>query len=165
VIGGLIPFDGEIRLDDVDLKKDAVRYKRKIAYAEAEPYYPEFLTGEDLIAFHNSVRKADKTKSSELIERFGISGYFKNPTGTYSSGMLKKLSLVLAFIGETKFILLDEPFVTLDTAAVDTLIDVINEFCQRGTNFIFSSHQSPETTKLPLKAEMIAQNNTVCYLS
>jgi ABC-2 type transport system ATP-binding protein len=79
--------------------------------------------------------------------------------------MAKKLSLVLAFIGTTKFILLDEPFVTLDAATVQTLLNMIKEVHQQGSSFIFSSHQSPETSMLLLTSEMIAQNNTVCYLS
>ena len=165
MIGGLIPFEGEIELQGVTLKKDPVAFKRLISYAEAEPLFPEFLTGEDLIHFYNSARKSEKKNSDELIAHFGITDYYKNQTGTYSSGMAKKLSLVLAFIGKTKFILLDEPFVTLDTATVQILLRKIREFHQQGSNFIFTSHQSPEISALALTSEMIAQNNTVCYLS
>lgn len=165
MISGMIPFEGEIQLDGIDLKQNPVLYKRQISYAEAEPLYPEFLTGEDLIAFYHTVRKSDQKESEDLIARFGIAGYFKNPTGTYSSGMAKKLSLVLAFIGKTKFILLDEPFVTLDVATVQTLINTIKEFQQQGRHFIFTSHQSPETAALPITTSMIAENNTICYLS
>ncbi len=165
IVGGQIPFEGEIKLGGIALKRNPVAYKRLVCYAEAEPLYPEFLTGNDLIHFYNSVRAADKKDSDDLIARFGISGYFKNPTGTYSSGMVKKLSLVLAFIGKTKLILLDEPFVTLDAVTVQILLDCIQEFRQRGCSFIFTSHQSPETTSLALTSEMIAQHNTICYLS
>lgn len=163
MISGIIPFDGDIELDNTNLKKNGVEYRRLVSYAEAEPLYPDFLTGEDLIRFYNSVRKSDPKNANALIEKFGISDYYKNPIGTYSSGMAKKLSLVLAFIGKTKFILLDEPFVTLDVATVQVLIDSIKEFHQQGCNFIFTSHQSPETDVLPLSSEMIAQNSTVCF--
>ncbi|HEV8512025.1 MAG TPA: ABC transporter ATP-binding protein [Cyclobacteriaceae bacterium] len=163
MISGIIPFEGTIELDNTNLKKNGVAYRRLVSYAEAEPLYPDFLTGEDLIRFYNSVRKSDPKYSNALIEKFGISGYYKNPIGTYSSGMAKKLSLVLAFIGKTKFILLDEPFVTLDVATVQVLIDTIKEFYQQERNFIFTSHQSPEMNALPLSSEMIAQNDTVCF--
>jgi ABC-2 type transport system ATP-binding protein len=163
--GGLIPFEGEIKFNGLSLKESAVMYKRLVCYAEAEPLYPEFLTGEDLIHFYNSTRKAAKKDADDLIYRFGITDFYKNPTGTYSSGMVKKLSLVLAFLGNTKLILLDEPFVTLDVAAVQVVLDTIKEFHQQGRNFIFTSHQSPETATLSLTSEMIAQNNTICFLS
>src|SRR6478609_1684365 len=163
MVSGIIPFDGNIELENINLKKHGVEYRRLVSYAEAEPLYPEFLTGEDLIRFYNSVRKSDPKNSNALIEKFGIGGYYKNPIGTYSSGMAKKLSLVLAFIGKTKFIFLDEPFVTLDVATLQVLIDNIKAFHQQGCNFIFTSHQSPEMDVLPLSSEMIAQNNTVCF--
>lgn len=164
MLSGIIPFEGNIELAKTNLKKNGVEYRRLVSYAEAEPLYPDFLTGEDLVGFFNSVRKSDKKYSNSLVERFGIVHYYKNPIGTYSSGMAKKLSLVLAFIGKAKFIFLDEPFVTLDTATVSILLATIREFNSQGSNFIFTSHQAPETHALPLRSEMIAQNNTVCFL-
>ncbi|MGC4022493.1 MAG: ABC transporter ATP-binding protein [Cyclobacteriaceae bacterium] len=165
IISGLIPFDGEVELLSSNLKKNGVEYRRLVSYAEAEPLYPEFLSGKDLIRFYNSIRKSNEKKSNELLDRFGISNYYENPIGTYSSGMAKKLSLLLAFIGETKFIFLDEPFVTLDSSTVQVLISVIKEFHSQGRSFIFTSHQSSETNALPLTSELIAQNNSVCFQS
>src|SRR6185369_14590675 len=83
MISGIIPFDGTIALADVDLKRNGVEYRRLVSYAEAEPLYPEFLTGEDLIRFYNSTRKSDPKNSNALIEKFGIDGYYKHPIGTY----------------------------------------------------------------------------------
>jgi len=163
MISGIIPFDGTIELGNMDLKKNGVEYRRMVSYAEAEPLYPDFLTGEDLIRFYNSVRKSDSKNSDTLIEKFGIPGYYKNPIGTYSSGMAKKLSLVLAFIGRTNFIFLDEPFVTLDVATVPVLIETIKEFHQQGCNFIFTSHQTPELGLIPLTSELMTQNSTICF--
>jgi ABC-2 type transport system ATP-binding protein len=163
MISGIIPFEGTIELANINLKKNGVEYRGLVSYAEAEPLYPDFLTGEDLILFYNSVRKSDPKNSDSLIEKFGIRNYYKNPIGTYSSGMAKKLSLVLAFIGKTRFIFLDEPFVTLDVATVQVLLENIKKFHQQGCNFIFTSHQSPEMEGLTLSSEMIAQNNTVCF--
>ncbi|MBS1491370.1 MAG: ABC transporter ATP-binding protein [Bacteroidetes bacterium] len=162
---GMIPFEGDVTLGNFNLKKDSVSFKQRISYAEAEPVYPEFLSGEDLIRFYNAVRKSDKKYSDALIARFGIGTYYKNPIGTYSSGMTKKLSLVLAFIGPTDFILLDEPFVTLDTATIDILTATINDYHQQGRSFIFSSHQAPEMEHLPITSRLLAENQTICRLS
>lgn len=56
--------------------------------------------------------------------------------------MLKKLSLVLAFIGEPKWILLDEPLITLDVNAVNIILSTIKYFHQNGISFLITSHQS-----------------------
>jgi ABC-2 type transport system ATP-binding protein len=57
--------------------------------------------------------------------------------------MVKRLSLVLACIGNVSWILLDEPLATLDREVAGTLPALIEEYRQLyGTGFIFSSHQS-----------------------
>ena len=160
--GGLIPFDGDIEIDEVNLKKKPTAYRRQVSYAEAEPLYPEFLSGLDLVHFYQSVRKADAKSTHQLIEQLGIATYYKKPIGTYSSGMVKKLSLVLAFIGENKFIFLDEPLVTLDQDSVPVLLKLIESYHQKGTNFIFTSHQS--VTRVEWEAtSLFLKEKTICF--
>lgn len=144
IIGGLIPFNGEIDMDGINLKKQPTDFRRLVSYAEAEPLFPDYISGLDLIHFYNSVRKADKKASEALIEQLGIGSYYQKNIGTYSSGMFKKLSLALAFIGNNKFILLDEPLVTLDQASVEVLYSLIQQFRSQGTSFIITSHQAVE---------------------
>ena len=56
--------------------------------------------------------------------------------------MLKKLSLLLAFIGHPQLILLDEPLITIDTDALMVLYKWINKLnAEDGVSFMLSSHQ------------------------
>ena len=81
--------------------------------------------------------------------------------GTYSSGMLKKLSLVLAFIGHPKLILLDEPLVTIDKESVPILYSLVKKYSDEGVSFIFTSHQAFEATNLSPIKELEVKNNQV----
>lgn len=164
MIGGLIPFDGMIQLNSVDAKKQTTEYRRLVNYAEAEPLYPSFLNGLDLISFFSDTRKANQNATNELIEAFGIQSFIKNSIGTYSSGMLKKLSLVLAFIGHPKLILLDEPLVTIDKESVPILYSLVKKYSDEGVSFIFTSHQAFEATNLSPIKELEVKNNQVCFL-
>ncbi len=161
--GGLIPFEGEIKVEGTNLKKQPTEYRRLVSYAEAEPLYPDFISGLDLITFYNSVRKADTKITDNLIEQLGIGSYYKKPIGTYSSGMAKKLSLVLAFIGHNKFIFLDEPIVTLDQRSVQVLYELMEAFYHQGTSFIFTSHQEMEQNLWPVQ-ELLINEGTLCFL-
>jgi len=76
--------------------------------------------------------------------------------------MVKKLSLVLAFTGQTKFIFLDEPLVTLDQQTVPVLTGLISERKTQGVNFIFTSHQSAENDQLNAVG-LVMTENTLCY--
>jgi ABC-2 type transport system ATP-binding protein len=160
--GGLIPFDGEIQLGGINLKKQPTEYRRLVSYAEAEPLFPDYISGLDLVHFYNSVRKADKKLTDRLIEQIGIETFYKNPIGTYSSGMVKKLSLVLAFIGKSNFIFLDEPLVTLDQPSVEILYNLIHDFHKEGVSFILTSHQSVEHNHFNA-VELLMKDKTVWF--
>jgi len=160
--GGLIPFDGEIQIGMINLKKQSTEYRRLVSYAEPEPLFPDYISGLDLVHFYNSVRKADKKISNQLIEQIGIGSFYKNPIGTYSSGMVKKLSLVLAFIGNSDFIFLDEPLVTLDLASVKILYNLIQDFYKEGVSFILTSHQAIEHNHFNA-VELLMKDKTVWF--
>jgi ABC-2 type transport system ATP-binding protein len=163
IVAGMIPFEGEVEIDAVNLRKQPTEYRRLVNYVEAEPLYPPFLTGLDLISFFSTTRKAKKEEVDQLIQKFNINSFIKTPIGTYSSGMVKKLSLVLAFIGTPKYILLDEPLVTIDKDTVPILYSLIEEFAAKGMSFIFTSHQAFDIPSLPHK-ELIVKDHQVCYL-
>lgn len=151
IISGMIPFDGEVNIDEVDSKNCPTDYRRLVNYVEAEPLYPSFLTGQDLISFFIATRMANKEEVNTLVQKFNIGSFIKNPIGTYSSGMVKKLSLVLAFIGEPRYILLDEPLVTIDKESVPILYELVKLYFGRGVNFIFTSHQAFELEGIAVK--------------
>ncbi len=140
-IAGIIPFTGAITACGIDLRKQPTHYKRIVNYAEAEPLYPDFLTGEDLIRFYVDAKTGDNEQVAQLEKIFGVDGFKHNKIATYSSGMIKKLSLMLAFIGRPKVILLDEPLITLDTQAVASLQKLIQTYTENGVSFLITSHQ------------------------
>ena len=141
MISGLIPCSGHISIDGVDLRLEPVTYRKFISIAEAEPRYPPFLTGHELIRFYQQVRNVSLSQTALLTERLGFGQFLSTPVGTDSSGMLKRLSLLLAFIGTPKWIFLDEPMANLDTDAVKVLPEIIMEYHKtHGSHFIFSSH-------------------------
>ena len=162
IAGGIIPFEGEVEIGSIGLKKYPLRYRQQVNYAEAEPLYPTFLSGLDLVDFHEKIRQGSKEQSEKLIHALGIESYYKNKIGTYSSGMVKRLSLVLAFLGNPRLILLDEPLVTLDVASQKILYQLTRDHIQSGTQIIFTSHQALDPDQLPLITEMSIQNHQLC---
>jgi len=140
-IAGLIPYDGRIAVDGCDIRTDRMTYTASVNYAEAEPLYPGFLTGNDLINFYRETKKGSDQQVGELTAALGITDYAGNQTGTYSSGMAKKLSLVLGFMGAPKLILLDEPLITLDQRSVQVLQGLIQQYYMAGVSFLITSHQ------------------------
>lgn len=140
-IAGLIPFKGNIRFDDLDCVANPVSYRRLINYAEAEPFYPDFLTAKDLIRFVGQTKDASAENMTRITKHFGVDNFYEKACGTFSSGMLKKLSLTMAFLGDPKLIILDEPLITLDEQTRIKLSEIIKTYLDKGVIFLISSHQ------------------------
>jgi ABC-2 type transport system ATP-binding protein len=163
---GLIPFHGEILFDDgVHIHNNPIQYRTRVNYSEAEPLYPGFLTAKDLIRFIGKIKNESVKRQDELVTRLGVNLFFEQPCQTYSSGMMKKLSLLMAFLGNPKLIILDEPLITLDSQAKMILFDLILEKLKtQKITFLISSHQSINESELPVRSASIIQNKTLSPL-
>ncbi|WP_316843679.1 ABC transporter ATP-binding protein [Pedobacter psychrodurus] len=150
IISGQIPFKGEVELNRINLKKEPITFRSKISFAEAEPQYPSFVTGRELIDFYLETRKAERKQAEELAAYFGMTVFLDQKVGGYSSGMLKKLSLICAFMGNPDLYILDEPLITIDVASADKLYQLIKEKEAEGRSFLLSSHQEVNADKLKL---------------
>lgn len=162
-LAGLHPCNGTIQFHDgIDLHNSPVAYRTHVNYAEAEPNYPGFLTAQDLVHFVGKARRVSAEKQQLLLEKFGIHGYAQNPCETYSSGMLKKVSLAMAFLGNPRVIILDEPLITLDEQARKTLLELIRHqvTTQQGI-VLMSSHQALDAADLAINATYFIRNKTL----
>jgi ABC-2 type transport system ATP-binding protein len=162
MVAGLIPFRGDILVDGISLHKHQRDYRGLVSMAEAEPLFPSFVRGSQLMDFYREIRQALKADISKLIDFFGVEPFLNDSIGTYSSGMVKRLSLVLAFIGRPRLILLDEPLATLDAEGARSLPEMIEEYHEHsGTSFILSSHQSIKADYLSIDNTLVTQNHEV----
>ncbi len=162
MIAGLLPFEGQITLNNVNLKQKSLEYRTLVSWADAEPQYPAFLTGTELVKFYSSVRNTAPGNSDALIETLGMRDYIGQKVSTYSSGMTKKLSLVLAFTGRVSLVILDEPFITLDSAAVDVVSRLITRaHSESGTMFLVSSHMDLDKDLPDSARELTVRDNGV----
>ena len=164
-IAGVTPFEGDILLaGQLSVKKQAVAYRRLVNFAEAEPVFPEFLTGRELIHLFRAAKHGPPHQEDFYLEGLDMTSYVHEPVGTYSSGMLKKLSLVLAFLGQPTCIVLDEPLTTLDAAAIPVLCSwMARQHAQQGTSFLLSSHQAFAAGALPVMQQLLIEHATLRY--
>jgi len=164
-IGGLLQFEGSIVLDGrLNIHTEPEAYRQRVNFADAEPLFPEFLTGRELIGFFSAAKGGTEEQTAYWIDCFGMQPYLNQLVGTYSSGMLKKLSIALAFLGDASLILLDEPCITLDTQALQALYTGIAERHQRHhTSFLISSHQPLAIEGLTPAQHLLVENGTLAF--
>lgn len=161
-VAGIIPFDGTITWNKLDSRKDDVAYRMQVNMSEADPLYPDYLSGYDLVKFIAEAKKADNQQLNHLAAILGVDLYWKTPMGTYSSGMLKKISLLTAFLGKPKLIMLDEPLITIDVHSVQIVYELVKEYAEQGgVSFLLSSHQDFIFEKLNISNTYLVQNQTI----
>lgn len=149
-LAGIHPAQGEVLLNGTSLKSQPLEYRRKIGFAAAEPTFPEYLNLHDLISVVAKAKKSSNAEISELKSMLDVEDFMTYPIGGYSSGMLKKSALLLAFMGQPELIILDEPFTTIDVQTQEQLVRLICQRAKEGTGFLITSHQSGPVELLPV---------------
>ena len=150
---GILDFDqGNIYVDGINIKKDPLGCKSKIAYIPDNPDLYNFMTGIQYLNFIADIFQISKEIRKERIEKyaqmFEIQKDLASYISTYSHGMKQKLAIVSAWIHEPKLILMDEPFVGLDPKASHILKQMMREFCDQGNAILFSTHVLEVAEKL-----------------
>lgn len=127
---------------DLSSNIDLSSYEDNILYVHDEMKFYEYLTGYEFINFILSLKKMklDEPRYHSILERLLMQEKIKEPISTYSFGMKHKLILILAFLLNYKYILLDEPFTSLDAIASDAMINVVREYTKAGNTIIISTH-------------------------
>ena len=165
-LAGLHTCRGKVTISGVELHEHPIEYRRMINYSEAEPIYPDFLTPKELIRFVGSTKGASRNQQEYYSTLFGVKHFIEKPCGALSSGMLKKLSITLAFLGEPSVLILDEPFITLDEKAREVLLSAIHErSVQQKVIFLISSHQTFATTEVSVDKTFLIKNKRITPLA
>jgi ABC-2 type transport system ATP-binding protein len=161
-ISGIIPFKGNVSYNDaLDLKKDAVQFRKIINYSFAEPRYPEYLTGKNIIDYYQKIYKTPFEEIDKLVALFETDTYYKTAISTYSSGMLKKISLISTFIGNPKILALDEPLTTIDKGSQSKLLELLAARVAQGTHVLIASHHELPESDLAVNHHFRVEDKTI----
>ena len=146
-LAGIHPFRGKVLLSTqqgpdtvLDFHKDRVQHRLQVNFSEAEPLFPGYLKGKELLDFYTKVKGPARIEIKAVMRKLNMN-YLRQPIRTYSSGMKKKLALLLAFSGSPSLICLDEPFAAVDQPSRKVITAVIRERVESGVHFLISSHQ------------------------
>ena len=163
---GILRYDqGSITVDGLDLQRDPLGCKARLAYIPDNPDLYEFMTGIRYLNFVADVfgvgaeERAERIRS--LSERFGLAEDLGQLISSYSHGMKQKLAVISAWLHEPRLILMDEPFVGLDPRASHLLKQMMREHCDRGGAIFFSTHVLEVAEKLCDKVAIIKQGRLI----
>lgn len=139
-IAGLLRFQGAVRIQGLDSR--TVEAKKCFAYVPEIPSLYEALTVREHMEFITRAygMEASEEEVKELLEKFELTDKQDKLGSELSKGMMQKVSICCALIIRPKVILLDEPMVGLDPAAIKELKTTLLELKDRGCTVLISTH-------------------------
>lgn len=145
MMGGIIePTDGKILIGEIDVSRDPVGAKKIIGFVPDRPFLYEKLTGMEFMKFIADLYRVDlrafSRRSLELLEQFALLEWKDEIIEAYSHGMKQRLVISAALLHDPRVIVVDEPMVGLDPAAIKMVKDILKDLARRGTAVFMSTH-------------------------
>lgn len=150
LMGFLFPNSGEVRV--LDFAPGDTRAKAQTGFLPENFAFYRFLNGPKLLALHLALSGRQTPNPTALIEgllaQVNLAGYESLRIARYSRGMVQRLGIAQALIGDPQLLVFDEPTSGLDPAGRKEVLDLIQTLKQAGKTVFLSSHILPEVEQI-----------------
>ncbi|MCL2325865.1 MAG: ABC transporter ATP-binding protein [Proteobacteria bacterium] len=148
---GLIkPTSGSIRLMGYDVQDR--RCSQRLGYLPEISYYYDYLTAYEILDFYARLYGIDgrerRRRVDFWLDRVGMAHARDKRLGQFSKGMMQRIGLAQALIGDPELVILDEPQSGLDPIGRRDVSEIILEAQRQGKTVFFSSHILPDVERL-----------------
>ncbi len=150
---GLVkPSSGRVMVGGHDIQSDSLAAKHLLGFIPDNPYIYETLTGREFLHYCAGLYKMDLQttldKVAHLLSLFQITDWADRRAGQYSHGMKQRIVMASAFLHDPKVILVDEPMIGLDPAAMRMVKKVLRDFVDAGGSAFLSTHTLTDAEEL-----------------
>jgi ABC-2 type transport system ATP-binding protein len=160
LLGLLHPDSGRVTV--------AGREPDDLAIRAVTGYLPERLTldrwmaGRDFLGYHHALARlpgaARDADVDAALARVGLDADAgARPIRRYSRGMLQRLGLAQALLGEPRYVFLDEPASGVDPAGVVLFRRLLAEVKARGATVVLNSHQLDQVERVCDRVTFVRQ--------
>jgi ABC-2 type transport system ATP-binding protein len=122
--------------------------KRKLGYLPETPYFYEYLSPEEFLdlvgALCDVPRRVRRERATRLIGRVGLDHARGRPLRKFSKGMLQRIGIAQALMGDPELVVLDEPMTGLDPLGRKEVRDLMLELKHEGRTVVYSTHILPD---------------------
>jgi ABC-2 type transport system ATP-binding protein len=121
---------------------------RRVGYVHENQAFPRYLTASGLLHYYGAMSLVPAAVLAErvpqLLERVGLADRAHEPIARFSKGMVQRLGIAQALLGEPDLLVLDEPSEGLDLAGRQLVRELLREQKRQGRSALFVSHVLPE---------------------
>ena len=149
---GIIPHEGHTFIDDKEMNKSL----KKVAYVEQKIHidynfpikvkecvslglYPS-------IPLFHTLKASHWKKVAEALEIVGLSDYADRQISQLSGGQFQRVLIARCLVQEADYILLDEPFVGIDSISEEIIMNTLRDLKKAGKTILIVHH---DLSKVP----------------
>jgi putative ABC transport system ATP-binding protein len=151
IVGGLTrPSRGKVRVAGRDITSMSNRELAELRLQQVGFVFQAYNLLPVLTALENAefplvlrgmAETERRARVRELFERTGLQGLEDRRPGKLSGGQQQRVAVIRAVVGRPALVLADEPTANLDSAASESLLQMMEELNrERETTFIFATH-------------------------
>jgi ABC-2 type transport system ATP-binding protein len=135
--------------------------KRRIGYLPEHPYFYDYLTAEELLAYYAGLFGYSggdrRARVNRLLDEVGIGAERRLQLRKFSKGMLQRVGLAQALLNDPELVILDEPMSGLDPLGRREVRAIILRLRDRGCTVFFSSHVLSDAEALCSRVAILAK--------
>jgi ABC-2 type transport system ATP-binding protein len=154
VINTLLPLQGgAVAVFGLDVSRHATQVRRLLGYVPQQLSVEGALTGRQNVAWfarlYDVPRRQRAARVDEALAAMDLLDAADRLAGTYSGGMIRRLELAQALVGDPALLVLDEPTVGLDPIARDGVWERVRTMrAARGMTVLLTTHYLEEADVL-----------------
>ena len=151
LIGLMRPDSGSVTIAGLDPNDLAIR--EVIGFLPERPNFEKWFSAREYLRYHHSLAKQDKASREKDIEnplrRIGlIEDAWDRPIKKFSRGMLQRIGLGQALIGNPRILFLDEPGSGMDPPGITLLREILLELKEKKITIVLNSHHLDELERV-----------------
>jgi ABC-2 type transport system ATP-binding protein len=143
----------------------AVASRQRLGFLPENPTFYDHLTAEELLAYFAGLYgyrgPEARRRASAMLDLVGIEDDRRRPLRQFSKGMLQRVGLAQALVGDPELLIFDEPMSGLDPVGRRDVRQLILRLRDEGRTILFSSHILSDAEQLCSRVAILAKGKLV----
>ncbi|MGD2100161.1 MAG: ABC transporter ATP-binding protein [Desulfobacterales bacterium] len=142
--GILQPTRGTVFISGINMQDEPEKAKSKIGFIPDRPYLYEKLSGIEFLKFtadlYGVSKETFQANADKILKDFSLADWAEELVESYSHGMKQRLIMSAALLHDPEVIIVDEPMVGLDPAAIIMVKALFRKLAGKGVTVFMSTH-------------------------
>uniref|UniRef100_A0A8C9NEM6 P-type phospholipid transporter n=1 Tax=Serinus canaria TaxID=9135 RepID=A0A8C9NEM6_SERCA len=166
ILTGLFPpTSGTVLVGGLDIQTHMDSIRHRLGMCPQHNILFNHLTVAEHILFYSQLKGRSREEAEQeletMLEDMGLTHKRNEEAQNLSGGMQRKLSVAIAFVGEAKVVVLDEPTSGVDPYSRRSIWDLLLKY-RPGRTIILSTHHMDEADILGDRVAIISQGKLFC---